>query len=147
MSKLYREKIDQLQAAEQRLLEQKAEAQRAARTLTEQARRDGDGLVREAQNAVKVLENEAMQRAGEAGQELPGFEMRPYILRAVKVVGDDDAALQSARLHILPQRGQLFRNGHGAHPFSRNSIAHFPQNSTPVCAIVRAAARTFIYRV
>ena len=58
MSKLYREKIDQLQAAEQRLLEQKAE----------QARRDGDGLVREAQNAVKVLENEAMQRAGEAGQ-------------------------------------------------------------------------------
>ena len=57
MSKLYREKIDQLQAAEQRLLEQKAEAQR-----------DGDGLVREAQNAVKVLENEAMQRAGEAGQ-------------------------------------------------------------------------------
>ena len=60
MSKLYREKIDQLQAAEQRLLEQKAEAQRA--------RRDGDGLVREAQNAVKVLENEAMQRAGEAGQ-------------------------------------------------------------------------------
>ena len=28
MSKLYREKIDQLQAAEQRLLEQKAEAQR-----------------------------------------------------------------------------------------------------------------------
>ena len=68
MSKLYREKIDQLQAAEQRLLEQKAEAQRAARALTEQARRDGDGLVREAQNAVKVLENEAMQRAGEAGQ-------------------------------------------------------------------------------
>ena len=65
MSKLYREKIDQLQAAEQRLLEQKAEAQRAARAL---ARRDGDGLVREAQNAVKVLENEAMQRAGEAGQ-------------------------------------------------------------------------------
>lgn len=61
MSKLYREKIDQLQAAEQRLLEQKAEAQRAARALTEQARRDGDGLVREAQNAVKVLENEAMQ--------------------------------------------------------------------------------------
>ena len=60
MSKLYREKIDQLQAAEQRLLEQKAEAQRAARALTEQARRDGDG--------VKVLENEAMQRAGEAGQ-------------------------------------------------------------------------------
>ena len=36
--------------------------------LAEQARRDGDGLVREAQNAVKVLENEAMQRAGEAGQ-------------------------------------------------------------------------------
>lgn len=68
MSKLYREKIDQLQAAEQRLLEQKAEAQRAARALAEQARRDGDGLVREAQNAVKVLENEAMQRAGEAGQ-------------------------------------------------------------------------------
>ena len=68
MSKLYREKIAQLQAAEQRLLEQKAEAQRAARALTEQARRDGDGLVREAQNAVKVLENEAMQRAGEAGQ-------------------------------------------------------------------------------
>ena len=34
MSKLYREKIDQLQAAEQRLLEQKAEAQRAARALT-----------------------------------------------------------------------------------------------------------------
>lgn len=62
MSKLYREKIDQLQAAEQRLLEQKAEAQRAARALAEQARRDGDGLVREAQNAVKVLENEAMQR-------------------------------------------------------------------------------------
>lgn len=31
VSKLYREKIDQLQAAEQRLLEQKAEAQRAAR--------------------------------------------------------------------------------------------------------------------
>ena len=61
MSKLYREKIDQLQAAEQRLLEQKAEAQRAARALA-------DGLVREAQNAVKVLENEAMQRAGEAGQ-------------------------------------------------------------------------------
>ena len=56
------------QAAEQRLLEQKAEAQRAARALAEQARRDGDGLVREAQNAVKVLENEAMQRAGEAGQ-------------------------------------------------------------------------------
>ena len=28
-----------------------------------------------------------------------------------------------------------------------NSIAHFPQNSTPVCAIVRSAARTFIYRV
>lgn len=68
MSKLYREKIDQLQAAEQRLLEQKAEAQRAARALAEQARRDGDGLVREAQNAVKALENEAMQRAGEAGQ-------------------------------------------------------------------------------
>ena len=68
MSKLYREKIDQLQAAEQRLLEQKAEAQRAARALTDQAPRDGDGLVREAQNAVKVLENEAMQRAGEAGQ-------------------------------------------------------------------------------
>lgn len=68
VSKLYREKIDQLQAAEQRLLEQKAEAQRAARALAEQARRDGDGLVREAQNAVKVLENEAMQRAGEAGQ-------------------------------------------------------------------------------
>ena len=76
MSKLYREKIDQLQAAEQRLLEQKAEAadrklhfeKTVARTLTEQARRDGDGLVREAQNAVKVLENEAMQRAGEAGQ-------------------------------------------------------------------------------
>ena len=68
MSKLYREKIDQLQAAEQRLLEQKAEAQRAARALAEQAHRDGDGLVREAQNAVKVLENEAMQRAGEAGQ-------------------------------------------------------------------------------
>ena len=43
MSKLYREKIDQLQAAEQRLLEQKAEAQRAARALAEQARRDGDG--------------------------------------------------------------------------------------------------------
>ena len=64
VSKLYREKIDQLPAAEQRLLEQKAEAQRAARALTEQARRDGDGLVREAQNAVKVLENEAMQRAG-----------------------------------------------------------------------------------
>ena len=58
VSKLYREKIDQLQAA----------AQRAARALAEQARRDGDGLVREAQNAVKVLENEAMQRAGEAGQ-------------------------------------------------------------------------------
>lgn len=36
MSKLYREKIDQLQAAEQRLLEQKAEAQRAARALAEQ---------------------------------------------------------------------------------------------------------------
>ena len=69
MSKLYREKIDQLQAAEQRLLEQKAEAQRAARALAEQARRDGDGLVREAQNAVKVLENEAMQRAGEAGRQ------------------------------------------------------------------------------
>ena len=65
VSKLYREKIDQLQAAEQRLLEQKAEAQRAARALAEQARRDGAG---EAQNAVKVLENEAMQRAGEAGQ-------------------------------------------------------------------------------
>ena len=57
------------------------------------------------------------RRAGEPGQELPDLEMRPYILRAVKVVGDDDAALQSARLHILPQRGQLFRNGHGAHPF------------------------------
>ena len=28
-----------------------------------------------------------------------------------------------------------------------NSIAHFPQNSTPVCGIVRSAARTFIYRV
>lgn len=49
MSKLYREKIDQLQAAEQRLLEQKAEAQRAARALAEQARRDGDGLVRSAE--------------------------------------------------------------------------------------------------
>jgi hypothetical protein len=56
-------------------------------------------------------------RAGEPGQVLPGFEMVAHILRAVKVVGDDDAALQSARLHILPQRGQLFRNGHGAHPF------------------------------
>ena len=71
MSKLYREKIDQLQAAEQRLLEQKAEAQRdkvLEMTIEELDRRDGDGLVREAQNAVKVLENEAMQRAGEAGQ-------------------------------------------------------------------------------
>ena len=57
------------------------------------------------------------RRAGEPGQEFPGLEMRPYILRAVKVVGDDDAARQPARLHILPQRGQLFRNGHGAHPF------------------------------
>ena len=75
MSKLYREKIDQLQAAEQRLLEQKAEAQRAARALAEQARRDGDGLVREAQNAVKVLENEAMQRAGEATPSAPA---QPY---------------------------------------------------------------------
>ena len=37
VSKLYREKIDQLQAAEQRLLEQKAEAQRAARALAEKS--------------------------------------------------------------------------------------------------------------
>ena len=43
---MYREKIDTLQAAEERLLAQKTAAQ----------------------NAVKVLENEAMQRAGEAGQ-------------------------------------------------------------------------------
>ena len=91
MSKLYREKIDQLQAAEQRLehvgqvghepqpvrlpaaiqergIPSLELMENAARALAEQARRDGDGLVREAQNAVKVLENEAMQRAGEAGQ-------------------------------------------------------------------------------
>ena len=41
VSELYREKVDRLQAAEQQLMQQKADAQRAARELTEQARRDG----------------------------------------------------------------------------------------------------------
>jgi len=67
VSKLYREKIDRLQAEEQRLLEQKADAQRAARALVEQAQRDGDGLLREAEEAVKHADAEALRRADQEG--------------------------------------------------------------------------------
>ena len=67
MSKLYREKIDRLQAEEQRLSEQKADAQRAARALVEQAQRDGDGLLREAEEAVKLADAEALRRADQEG--------------------------------------------------------------------------------
>lgn len=67
VSKLYREKIDRLQAEEQRLSEQKADAQRAARALVEQAQRDGDGLLREAEEAVKLADAEALRRADQEG--------------------------------------------------------------------------------
>lgn len=68
VSELYREKIERLQEAEQRLLALKADAQRSARELTEQARRDGDALVREAEDGVKQADAEALRRADEAGQ-------------------------------------------------------------------------------
>ena len=49
-------------------MQQKADAQRAARELTEQARRDGDALLREAEDAVKAADAEALRRADEAGR-------------------------------------------------------------------------------
>ncbi len=67
VSELYREKIDRLQEAEARLAQQKADAQRAALDLIDQAHRDGDALVREAQEAVRLADAEAVRRAGEAG--------------------------------------------------------------------------------
>lgn len=103
VSKLYREKIDQLQAAEQRLLEQKAEAQRAARALAEQARRDGDGLVREAQNAVKVLENEAMQRAGEAGQAADAA-LRSDVERTCTAIRQQAEQRMDAAVHAIVEK-------------------------------------------
>ena len=48
MSNLYKEKVDQLQAAEARLEAEKARTQQAAQELLEQAEKDGSALVAQA---------------------------------------------------------------------------------------------------
>ena len=84
---------------------------------------------------------------------------RKYIAGRCKTVLPEQKCVQTRKdpqgiLAVLPrgltQYGRISARQNRVCPCQsmvRNSIAHFPQNSTPVCAIVRFAARTFIYRV
>lgn len=61
--KLYREKIESLQAAESRLLAQKAAAQSAAAEQVRQAEKDGATLVAAAQESARRAAADALQQA------------------------------------------------------------------------------------
>lgn len=61
--KLYREKIESLQAAESRLLAQKAAAQSAAAEQVRQAEKDGAALIAAAQEAARRASAEALRQA------------------------------------------------------------------------------------
>ena len=63
VSELYREKIDALQAAESRLLAQRAAAQSAAAEQVRQAEKDGAALVAAAQEAARRDAADALRRA------------------------------------------------------------------------------------
>ena len=61
--KLYREKIESLQAAESRLLAQRAAAQSAAAETVRQAEKDGAALVAAAQESARRAAADALRRA------------------------------------------------------------------------------------
>ena len=60
---MYREKIDTLQAAEERLLAQKTAAQNAAAKRVRQAEKDGAALIAAAQEAARRTAAEALRQA------------------------------------------------------------------------------------
>ena len=60
---LYQEKIEALQAAESRLLAQKAAAQAAAAEQVRQAEKDGAALIAEAQETVRRAAADALRQA------------------------------------------------------------------------------------
>ena len=60
---MYREKIDTLQAAEERLLAQKTAAQNAAAERVRQAEKDGAALIAAAQEAARRTSAEALRQA------------------------------------------------------------------------------------
>ena len=60
MSNLYKEKVDQLQAAEARLEAEKARTQQAAQELLEQAEKDGSALVAQAEATVRQADRDAI---------------------------------------------------------------------------------------
>lgn len=60
---MYREKIDTLQAAEERLLAQKTAAQNAAAEQVRQAEKDGAALIAAAQEAARRTAAEALRQA------------------------------------------------------------------------------------
>ena len=61
--KLYREKIESLQAAESRLLAQRAAAQNAATERVRQAEKDGAALVAAAQESARRAAADALRQA------------------------------------------------------------------------------------
>ena len=61
--KLYREKIESLQAAESRLLAQRAAAQSAAAEQVRQAEKDGAALVAAAQESARRAAADALRQA------------------------------------------------------------------------------------
>ena len=63
MSDLYQEKIEQLQAAENRLEAEKAQAQQAAQALLDQAEQEGRALVAQAETAVRQADRDAAAQA------------------------------------------------------------------------------------
>ena len=65
VSELYREKIDALQAAESRLLAQRAAAQSAAAEQVRQAEKDGAALVAAAHDAVNLLRDKGYLVSGD----------------------------------------------------------------------------------
>ncbi len=60
---LYQEKIEALQAAESRLLAQKAAAQAAAAEQVRQAEKDGAALIAEAQELARRAADDALRQA------------------------------------------------------------------------------------
>ena len=84
MSNLYKEKVDQLQAAEARLEAEKAKVQQAAQELLEQAEKDGSALVAQAEATVRQADRDAIGQT-----EVQAASLREQMLAETERSCDD----------------------------------------------------------